>query len=267
MNKNLRHTADYLQFIQSNGRYAFTIEELTQSISKPLRNIRKDIDRLRVKSEVQNIRKGFYVLIPVEYRKMGMVPAEFYIDELMKILDRNYYVGLFSAAMFHGAAHQQPQEFFVVSEAPAPRTIRQKKSAINFSEKKGFPDFGIEEKKTGTGYFRISDPALTFLDLVYFENHIGGLNRIITVLQELVEMIRISQMKKAVKNPFPISVFQRVGFITESILQDPVIPEVIEQRLAGKELKSVKLLPGGDTEGAFDTKWKVIINTKLESDL
>jgi predicted transcriptional regulator of viral defense system len=267
MHNTLRHTADYLQFIQSNGRYAFTIEDLTQSISKPLRNIRKDIDRLRVKGEVQTIRKGFYVSIPVEYRKMGMVPVEFYIDELMKFLSRNYYVGLFSAAMFHGAAHQQPQEFFVVSKAPVPRTIRQKNLAINFSEKKGFPEYGIEEKKTGTGYFRISDPALTFLDLVYFENHIGGLNRIVTVLQELIEMTQISQMKKAVKNPFPISVFQRVGFIVETILQNPVIAEVIEQRLAGKELKSVKLLPGGDAEGAFDSKWKVIINTPLETDL
>ena len=39
---------------------------------------------------------------------MGVIPVEFYIDELMRYLIKTYYVGLYSGAMFQGAAHQQP---------------------------------------------------------------------------------------------------------------------------------------------------------------
>ena len=34
-------------------------------------------------------------------------PNDFYIDDLMRFLKREYYIGLFSAAALYGAAHQQ----------------------------------------------------------------------------------------------------------------------------------------------------------------
>ena len=40
-----------------------------------------------------------------------------WIDDLMRFHHVPYYVGLLSAAALHGAAHQQPQEFQVVSGA------------------------------------------------------------------------------------------------------------------------------------------------------
>jgi predicted transcriptional regulator of viral defense system len=60
------------------------------------------------------IREGFYVIVPLEYASSGILPPEWFIDELMKFLRQPYYVGLLSAAAIHGAAHQQPQEFHVV---------------------------------------------------------------------------------------------------------------------------------------------------------
>jgi hypothetical protein len=42
---------------------------------------------------------------------MGIVPPEFYIDDLMKHLTRPYYVSLLNAAAFYGAAHQN-RKFF-----------------------------------------------------------------------------------------------------------------------------------------------------------
>ena len=43
-----------------------------------------------------------------------MIPADWFIAELMQFLDLPYYVGVLSAAALHGAAHQQAQEFHVV---------------------------------------------------------------------------------------------------------------------------------------------------------
>lgn len=263
----IKHTSDYLRVLRSNGRYAFTIDDLIHHVPKPVKNLRKDLDRLREKGEIVNIRREFYTILPDEYRKMGALPVEFYIDELMKQLNKQYYVGLYSAAMFLGAAHQQPQEFFVISESPKPRMVQSNNLRINFNAKNKFPVNGIEDRKTETGYFRISGPELTFLDLIYFEQSIGGFNRISTILQELSEGIRLNQMKAVLLNDFPVSVLQRAGYIAENVLFNHKLSLVFENKLAKIKYQPVLLKSSGKKEGPMDSKWKVRINAQIETDI
>lgn len=263
----IKHTIDYLRVLRSNGSYAFTIDDLINNVPKTLKNLRKDLDRLRDKGEIVNIRREFYTILPDEYRKMGALPVEFYIDELMKHLNKQYYVGLYSAAMFLGAAHQQPQEFFVISEGPKPRMVQSKNLRINFNAKSRFPVNGIEERKTETGYFRISGPELTFLDLIYFEQSMGGFNRISTILQELSEGIRLNQMKEVLLNDFPVSVFQRAGYIAENVLFNNKLAIVFENNLTKNKYQPVLLKSSGKKEGAIDPRWRVRINAQIETDI
>jgi predicted transcriptional regulator of viral defense system len=67
--------------------------------------------------------RGFYVIIPPDYSKQGIIPPYLYIDDLMKSLDTPCYVGLLSAAALYGAAHQQPTVYTVITQSPAPRSI------------------------------------------------------------------------------------------------------------------------------------------------
>lgn len=263
----IKHTIDYLKVLRSNGRYAFTLDDLIHHVPKPLKNLRKDLDRLRDKGEIVNIRREFYTILPDEYRKMGALPIEFYIDELMKHLNKQYYVGLYSAAMFLGAAHQQPQEFFVISESPKPRMVQSNNLRINFNAKSKFPVNGIEDRKTETGYFRISGPELTFLDLIYFEQSMGGFNRISTILQELSEGIRLNQMKEVLLNDFPISTLQRAGYIAENVLLNNKLSLVFENKLLKKKYQPVLLKSSGKKDGPIDSKWKVRINAQIETDI
>ncbi len=267
MNTAIKHTSDFLRTVRSNGRYAFTIDELINVIPKSIRNIRKDLDRLKEKGEIVNIRRGFYTILPPEYQNMGVIPVDFYIDELMKYISKIYYVGLYSAAMYHGAAHQQPQEFYVIAQSPKPRKIKSDDFLINFSEKKNFPQYGIEEKKTETGYFKISNKELTFLDLIYFEQYIGGYSRIVTILEELAESLNLIKMRDVVKNDFPISTFQRAGFIAENILNNNKLAAIFETKLAKLKPKTVLLKSSGQQVGDKDDKWKVLINTQIDSDI
>jgi len=267
MNTAIKHTSDFLRTVRSNGRYAFTIDELVNVIPKSIRNIRKDLDRLKEKGEIVNIRRGFYTILPPEYQNMGVIPVDFYIDELMKYISKIYYVGLYSAAMYHGAAHQQPQEFYVIAQSPKPRKIKSDDFLINFSEKKNFPQYGIEEKKTETGYFKISNKELTFLDLIYFEQSIGGYSRIVTILEELAESLNLLKMRDVVKNDFPISTFQRAGFIAENILNNNKLAAIFETKLAKLKPKTVLLKSSGQQVGDRDDKWKVLINTQIDSDI
>jgi len=267
MNAAIKHTSDFLRTVRSNGRYAFTIDELLTVIPKSIRNIRKDLDRLKRKGEIVNIRRGFYTILPPEYQNMGVIPVDFYIDELMKYISKIYYVGLYSAAMYHGAAHQQPQEFYVITQSPKPRKIKNDVFLINFSEKKNFPQYGIEEKKTETGYFKISNKELTFLDLIYFEQSIGGYSRIVAILEELTESLNLLKMKEVVKNDFPTSTFQRAGYIAENILYNEKLAAIFETKLAKLNPKTVLLKSSGEKIGERDDKWKVIINIQIDSDI
>jgi hypothetical protein len=73
-----------------------------------------------------------------------MLPPYLFIDDLMKSLDKPYYVGLLSAAALYGTAHQQPMGYTVISQSPAPRSIDRLK--IVFSRQNFLQD-GIIQKK------------------------------------------------------------------------------------------------------------------------
>jgi hypothetical protein len=49
----------------------------------------------------------------------------------MKYLGREYYVGLLNAAALHGSAHQQPQEFTVITNTSNLRNTLKKGIKIN----------------------------------------------------------------------------------------------------------------------------------------
>jgi predicted transcriptional regulator of viral defense system len=262
-----KHTADYIRDLKSNGKYSFRNEDLGGILNKSQKNINKDLDRLKQKGEIYNIRRGFYIIIPDQYRNMGLLPVELFADDLMKFIGKDYYVGLYSAAMFHGAAHQQPQEFYIVNESPNIRNVKKEKLSIHFSEKKNFPEYGVEEKKTDTGYLKISGRELTFLDLIYFEKRMGGLSRIITVLIELAEEMKAGLFRKALKNYFPITVYQRAGFILEHVIQENELANAVKEHLSNREFRNTLLNPSGKGVGMIDQKWKVQINIQLESDL
>src|SRR5204862_425249 len=67
--------------------------------------------RLKRRGEIADPYRGFHVIVPPEYRRLGCLPAEQFVPQLMRVLGETYYVALLSAAELHGAAHQRPQAF------------------------------------------------------------------------------------------------------------------------------------------------------------
>jgi predicted transcriptional regulator of viral defense system len=113
----------YLIEVRAEGRYAFTLDELQKAFHLPYSAIKQSLYRLKRKKKTVQIRQGFYVIIPPEYSKQGILPPYLFIDDLMQSLGKPYYVGLLSAAALHGAAHQQPMGYTVITQSPAPRNI------------------------------------------------------------------------------------------------------------------------------------------------
>jgi predicted transcriptional regulator of viral defense system len=254
---------NYLNEILAKGRYDVTLAELRDRFDSSEKAIKQGIYRLKSKKKLAQIRRGFYAIVAPQYSDWGMIPFYMFIDDLMKYLNREYYIGLISAAAIHGAAHQQPMQFQVITKKPALSNMENSKWKIRFFVKSKWRDSDIVEKKTEAGYINVSSPSLTAFDLVHYSKSNIGMDSVITILEELVESIKPSELNKtAIGQKVPD--IQRLGYLLEQ-LGNEKLASVLFKRIAREPLKGIPISLGDKKrEGAFDNKWNVIINTELD---
>ena len=262
--KTYRQLENYLREVRSQGRYAFTLDELKNEFQMEYPAIKQRLHRLKLKKEIATVRQEFYVIIPAEYSKQSMLPPYLFIDDLMKSLNKPYYVGLLSAAALHGAAHQQPMGYTVVIESPAPRNID--KQNIIFFPKLHFLQEGIIQQKTPAGYIHVSSPERTALDFFdYF--HKFGINRITTILHELAETMKPASLARIAKQFPNTTAIQRLGYILENEVGAEKLSEALHKVLIERHFFAVPLSPLKGKSGESNSKWKVIKNMEIESDI
>ncbi len=255
----------YLTSVQARGRLTFSLEEVKAEFGISDKAINQSIYRLKTKKQVVQLRKGFYAIIPPTYSKQGILPANLFIDDLMQYLHRRYYVALLSAAALHGAAHQQPMEYFAITEKPALRNIHTPKLKLNFFVKKEWDDTYVDSIKTDAGYIKVSSPELTAFDLLYYIESIG-INRAVTVIKELKETIKPSKLSRLAKAYPLVAAIQRLGYILEQ-LNDATLANALWNVIKDKKLFAVHLYPGSAKNTLPNTKWKIIENVHIEADL
>jgi predicted transcriptional regulator of viral defense system len=263
--KKYEYVDDYLLKIRSKGRFSFTFEELKKVFDSSEQAIRRKLYRLKADNKIAIIRKNFYVVLPPEYAQTGSLPIFLYIDDLMKQLGRDYYLGLYSAASLYGAAHQQPMEYQVIVQNPM-RAIIEYNTRINFFVRKMWEHEGIEKKKSAAGYFNVSSPELTALDFMSFNGKIGGISRIIPILGELIEEIKPSKMYKTAFAYPQISSLQRLGYLYDKVFDRHDLAKSIQRALTGKVTQPILLSIASSKHGSIDKDWKVDVNVIIEHD-
>jgi predicted transcriptional regulator of viral defense system len=262
MKASYNYITDYLTKIQSKGRYSVTLTELKSEFDTSEKAILQNIYRLKRKNQLAQVRKEFYVIIPPQYFNAGMIPPTLFIADMMNFLNRQYYVGLYSAAALHGAGHQQPMEFQVVIQNPALRSIKNQKLNISFYTKTDWEPELITEKKTETGYLKVSSPEFTAFDLVSSKK-IGGLNRLLPILEDLVDGIKSSLLVKSAKIQ-KIPNIQRLGYLLD-IMGKESLANSLYRLLRDVPHNKIRLsLLHKNQRGSINGKWKVIVNTELD---
>lgn len=264
--QSYNYLEDYLDAVRAKGRYAFTIDELKEKFNISDKAIHQNLYRLKSKKRIVQVRQRLYTILPAEYARQGMLPTNLFIDDMMNMLNKKYYVGLISAAAIHGASHQQSMETFVITEKPALRNIKNKKLKINFFVKSDWNKDDIRQVKTDAGFINVSSPELTALDLLSYVDKIG-MNRVITILSELVEVINPTILNKTAKNYSKTAAVQRLGYLLETELNNQKLSAILYKIIAHKIGVNIPLMPGKDKIGEVDLKWKIIRNTIIESDL
>ncbi len=260
----------YIEQLASKGRFSFDSQEARRALNVSANAVKLALNRLSKQGLLAQPARGFYVIIPPEYRSLGCLPADQFIPDLMKAQDRWYYAGLLTAAQYYGAAHQRPQAFQVLLEQVR-RPIECGQVRITFIARKRIREVPVRIFNTPRGQLKVSSPEATALDLAGYPQHVGGLDGVATILAELAESIDADSLA-SVAATAPLSWAQRLGYLMDlseagekaGPLRSYVRESVHEHTL---------LLPGGSLQraraGHYERvrDWKIIVNAEIEPDL
>ncbi len=253
-----------------HGYPTFSIEDVRQAgVCSSGQVLKNELSRLCSNKTIVNVYRGFYVIFPVHYVLRGFIPPTYYIDQLMEYVQKPYYVCMLSAAELLGAAHQRPQQFSVMTIQPRRRGVYARNVTVEWFYRKNYPEGGVITRNTETGIIHISNPLLTAADLVQFQQHVGGLSRVATILEELAEQINMTNQFPALVPYVKTVVWQRLGYLLENIvgakeLADELYHQLslVTNRIVFKPLSTST----PDNTSVRDSRWKINVNVQIETD-
>lgn len=259
------HARDYVTGLAAGGCYHFTSQAAQQALGVSPAAAKLALLRLAKQGVVASPARGFYVIVPPEYRSLKSLPADQFIPALMQRLGLAYYAGLLSAAQYHGAAHHRPQEFQVM----LPKSRRPLVSGavrVTFIVRKNIDAIPVQSFNTPRGTVLVSTPEATAIDLLGYLDHIGGLDQAATILSELAENLDPDKLAQAAQTA-PIPWAQRLGYLLEKFGgKDRVGP--LKSYVQQHATQTTILLPTAPRENAFrNDDWKLVVNAEPEPEL
>ena len=244
----LKSISEWIKDRPRHGLFTFTHDDVMEAFPEMTtgamsRALTREVNKGRIMSPL----RGFYVIITDEYSLRGTVPA----------------------AEYHGAAHQAPMSFCVMIEPPSMRNKKTDKYNTLYFCKSHIPEAYVERRQTWNGYINISSPELTAVDLLTYQDKIGGVTRAATVLAELAEKLDFGRLDELFVKSLPVTSLQRLGYILDVVLEEQAVAESLHNLLkeAVKTLHSVPLKPGRSADGCeLNPRWKVVVNQEIEID-
>ncbi|MEI8032989.1 MAG: type IV toxin-antitoxin system AbiEi family antitoxin [Chlorobiaceae bacterium] len=257
--------SQYIEGLQAKGSFCFSGAKASSALGLSAIATREALRRLRHKGAVAMPYRGFYVIIPPEYRKMACLPANQFIPALMEYLKEPYYAGILSAGEYYGAAHQRPQAFQVILEHIRPGIICGE-VRVDFIQRNNATLMPTRDFKTPRGYLKVSTPEVTAFDVTGYPHHAGGLDNAVTVLVELAESLDAAKLV-AIAGLSPITWTQRLGYLLELIGQD-ALAEGLAAYVSERKPVPALLCPSQPHQGVRQvSRWRLLANQTISPDL
>jgi predicted transcriptional regulator of viral defense system len=268
MEIELLRPAEVSDWLVAHGRHFVTNDELAELVGVPATDVRHSLRRQRDLNTLVPVTKGAWVPVPPQYRRNGAPPVDHFIDPLMNFLGHRYYVGFLSAAAIHGASHQAPMIFQVVTDA-ALRDRAIGAQRVSFIRRNGIERRATVRRIVPTGRINVSTPEVTVLDLVETPSFGAGLSNVATVIAELLDAGVLDPVALAEQAAnYSTTVIQRVGHLVEQMSNETdksIDLGPLRKLVDGAPL--VDLYPQAERNGMRDDRWNVVANIDIEPDL
>jgi predicted transcriptional regulator of viral defense system len=265
MDQVVGRAAQFVAGLAASGRHHFTTDDAVRATGGSIAAVRASLRRLKAKRQIADPHRGFHVIVPPEYRRLGCLPADQFVPQLMEHIGQVYYVALLSAAELHGAAHQRPQGFQVMVKV-ARRRIVCGEVRVQFVARKDLDRTPVVEKNTQRGRLRVASPEATALELVGYADRCGGLDNVASVVAELVESLDADKLVVTAR-ACPVAWAQRLGYLLDLSgrreIAEALVPLVKEHARVVAPL--VRARPRAGAERV--ARWKLAVNASVEPDL
>ncbi len=254
----------YFDALSAAGQHHFTLDEAVAALGGSVVAVRAVLRRASRRNEIASPHRGFFVIVPPEYRCLRCLPPEQFVPQLMKHLGEPYYVALLSAAELHGAAHHRPQRFQVMVSKNR-RPIECGEARVQFVARHDLERTPVVEENTPRGRMRVSSPEATALEIVGYPNQCGGLDNVASVLSELFESLDPKKLVEAARL-CPVVWSQRLGYLIE-LTEREDLAGALADHVRAEGVTLAPLVRARSMKGAPRAeRWKLAVNASVEAD-
>ena len=255
----------FITSLAASGCHHFSTEEARAALGTSLPAVRAVLRRLKQAGRIADPHRGFHLIVPPEYRRLGCLPPEQFVPQLMDHLGEYYYVALLSAAEMHGAAHHRPQAFQVML-ARNRRPILCGEVRVQFVARLDLAHTATVERNTPRGRVRVASPEATALELVGYAAQCGGLDNVASILADLGETLDASKLLQAVRDA-PIAWAQRLGYLLD-LTEHAKLAEALALPVREHASVVAPLVRNRPmTQAPRSERWRLAINASVEPDV
>lgn len=219
----------------------------------------KIIQTLRNKRWIEQVKRGYYLLIPANRGPEGIPEANLLL--IGSKLTSPYYFGYTTAASYHNFTTQVRNNIWIVTRKDLrPRSFRNVTfNFVNLSERKFF---GFQKMKIFDVHLNTSDVEKTVLDCIDKIEKSGGIGEVTHIIASASSKIEWMKLVDYASKMKSISLLQRLGYLAERAGVDipRKVHNIIHSRLS-KNSRSYLASPHiWGTKSSYDSHWQLLVN-------
>lgn len=253
-----------LDDLQGRGRLVTSLAELAAMSGLTTLAVRRQLEHLVSRVTRLPSRPSCFLIIPPEHRLRGAPPIASWLGDYYQLRQQPYYVGLLSAAAMHGSTQQAVQITQVMTTVPT-QALDLGHVHIEFHVKQRLVDTPLTQIKGLAAPLAVSSPEATALDLISFQQSVGGVSRVAEVVAGLLPVMTAEGWRRTIPLE-TTAVKQRMGYILE-VLGAKKYAKLIQASLP-KKLHQVPLQFATLSHGkGWQVPWQVEDNIGLKESL
>lgn len=215
-----RSSTQALRQLQAQARYVFREQEFAELTGRVQGSPASQLALQRLSKAglvvLAQKKPARWLIIPAEQAHYGAPPVGWWLDDILRDQEPNYYVALLSAARHWGSAHYALQTTQVMVSRPR-RPVQVGKLKVEFITKRSLATTPVSRERTREAHLRVSTREATVLDLIRHQDAIGGLETVARVAKDLAPKMTPSGVKDAISSLDQVPAAQRLGFVLQHL--------------------------------------------------
>lgn len=250
-----RKESRILSDLSFRGKTIFTLADL-----EPYEvDVKRFLSRLRRKGWIAWIKRGLYVIAPLEAGVEGAKAHTVHSLVLASHIASPSYIGFWSALNFHGMSDATPPAVYVATTAPvASRTIFD--IPFVFVTLRPWKMFGTERVMIEREEVAVSDPEKTIVDCLDHPEHCGGVGHIAGVLKEEFGGLDFDRLMRYARRMRNTTILKRLGYLLEVQGRRDEAGRIRRSWLGEGYSKLDPKLPD---RGRTNERWKLRLNVEI----